>query len=149
MSIIKARCIDQTLEITNAPLIASGDVGTDVIQFEFCSRWDGYGKTAIFYRSEEEAYSAPIINGEAAVPSEVMRDEGFFFFGVYGSQDEKVLTSQVQRYRVAKGALTEDTLTPEDPSPDVYSQIMTSMDRIMNTYPYLEATDTEYEYGGI
>ena len=36
MSLIEAKCVDQTLLITNGPVIASGDVETDRIKFDFC-----------------------------------------------------------------------------------------------------------------
>lgn len=124
MSIINIKCIDQTLTITNAPLIASGDIQTDSVKFEFCPLWDRYVKTAIFYRDESEVYGVLVDeNSEAIIPKEVLQSEGCFYFGVHGVLDSKVRTSQVMRYRVVKGAVTEDVMIPE-PTPDIYSQIM-------------------------
>lgn len=124
MSIINIRCIDQTLTITNAPLISSGDIQTDSIKFEFCPMWNDFKKTAIFYRNESEVYAVLLDkNSEAIVPKEVLQNEGFFYFGVHGVSGDKVRTSQVLRYRVVKGAISEEVIIP-DPTPDIYSQIM-------------------------
>lgn len=124
MSIINIRCIDQTLTVTNAPLISSGGIQTDSLKFDFCPMWDGFKKTAIFYRDESEVYAVLVNeNSEAIVPKEVLQNEGFFYFGVHGVSGDKVRTSQVLRYRVVKGAISEEVLIPE-PTPDIYSQIM-------------------------
>ena len=124
MSIINIRCIDQTLTVTNAPLISSGDIQTDSLKFEFCPMWNDFKKTAIFYRDESEVYAVLVNeNSEAIVPKEVLQNEGFFYFGVHGVSGDKVRTSQVLRYRVVKGAISEEVLIPE-PTPDIYSQIM-------------------------
>ena len=124
MSIINIRCIDQTLTVTNAPLISSGNIQTDSLKFEFCPMWDGFAKTAIFYRNESEAYAVPLNpNNEAIIPKEVLQTEGFFYFGVHGVSEDKVRTSQVLRYRVVKGAISDEVRIP-NPTPDVYSQII-------------------------
>lgn len=128
MSIIRAECIDQTLQITNAPLIASGDIQTDVISFSFCPMWDGYLKTAVFFREGSESYAVLIDeNSEAVVPKEVLEKEGSFFFGVHGVNGDRVKTSQAVRYRVVRGAVSDDASIP-DPTADVYSQIMAKID---------------------
>lgn len=130
MSVINVKCVDQTLTITNAPLIASGDVQTDTVKFDFCPLWDGLVKTAVFYRNEKEAYSVVVDEkNECVIPQEVLIDEGCFFFGVFGVKNNTVKTSEVMRYRVKKGTLTEDTKVP-DPTPDVYAQLLTEMDNL-------------------
>jgi len=48
MSTINIQCVDQVLTITNAPVIASGDVGVDQIVVSFDSVWTGFTKTAVF-----------------------------------------------------------------------------------------------------
>ena len=128
MSIIRIKCIDQTLTITNAPLISSGDIQTDSLKFEFCPMWDEYKKTAIFCRDDSEVYAVLVdANNEAIIPKEVLQSEGLFYFGVQGVLDGKVRTSQVMRYRVVRGAVSEDAKIP-DPTPDIYSQIIAKID---------------------
>lgn len=130
MSVINVKCVDQTLTITNAPLISSGDVQTDTVKFDFCPLWSGLVKTAVFYRDEKDAYSV-IVNekNECIIPKEVLVDEGSFFFGVFGVKDNTVKTSETVRYRVKKGALTEDTRVP-DPTPDIYAQLLSEMNKL-------------------
>lgn len=84
MSDIRVKCVDQTLTITNAPIIASGGVGEDRVVFDFCSLWDGYVKTVMFFTNENEGYSVLVENNVAVIPAEVMASEGFANFGVIG-----------------------------------------------------------------
>lgn len=131
MSVINVKCVDQTLTITNAPLIASGDVQTDTVKFDFCPLWDGLVKTAVFYRNEKDAYSVVVDRNtdECVIPKEVLIDEGCFFFGVFGVKNNTVKTSEVMRYRVKKGTLTEDTKVP-DPTPDIYTQLLSEIENL-------------------
>lgn len=124
MSIIRASVTDQRLKITEAPVIASGGQNETSIVFTFCEKWDGFVKTAIFYRDEEEVYHC-VLDAEntCVVPWEVCYESGTFYIGVFGDKDGIRRTSTVARYKVKKGAITEDT-KPSDPTPDVYDQIM-------------------------
>ncbi|MGN0905681.1 MAG: hypothetical protein ACI4NM_00910 [Bullifex sp.] len=143
MSLIEVKCVDQALTITSSPLIASGDVGADRIRFEFCPLWDDFTKTAIFYRSRDETYSVLMEKNECTVPKEVLSDEGAFFFGVFGVNGSVVKTSEVVRYKVRKGALTEDLRVP-DPTPDIYAQILARIDELgveLSTYITNEEID--------
>lgn len=129
MSLIKVECIDQTLKIVNSPLISSGNVLTDIIEFSFCPMWSDYIKTSVFYRDESEVYHVLVDKdtNQAIVPREVLLNEGYFYFGVFGIKDEKIRTSQVLRYRVVKGAIL-DGKVPDDPTPDIYTQILTAIE---------------------
>lgn len=120
---MKARITDQHLTLANLPLIASGGVDEVKIRFEFCNLWDGCGKTAVFYRDPEEVYHIPIAEGLAVVPHEVLAEEGYFYLGVMGSADN-IRTTEVVRVYVAQGAITEATANHEEPTPDIYQQIM-------------------------
>jgi len=122
-TIITARVIDQTVQLSNLPLIASGSKGVLQIRCDFDSKWDGYGKTAVFYREQGPVYHIVIVNGIATIPKEVLADSGYFYFGIFGDADN-TRTTEVVRLTVAQGAITEATATPEDPTPDIYSQIM-------------------------
>lgn len=143
MSVIAVRCIDQSLTITNAPMIASGSVESDRARFEFCPLWDGLVKTAIFYRTENEVYSVLIDeSNECSIPQEVLSDEGTFFFGVFGVKNNTVKTSEVLRYRIRKGAISEDTRTP-DPTPDIYAQIISRMDSLGQIVTYITESEID------
>lgn len=124
MSVIKLKCIGQTLTIVNSPDISSGNVNFDHVNFEFCDTWSGFGKTAIFYRTKDEVYYKVLDeNNTCTIPKEVMTSKGIFYIGVFGSKDDITITSQVVSYRVNEGAITEN-LMPPDPTPDIYAQIL-------------------------
>lgn len=122
-TIMKARVSDQHLLLVNEPLIASGGVDEVQIRFEFCDMWTGGGKTAVFYRNPEEVYHVPIADGLATVPHEVLTDEGCFYLGVMGSASN-IRTTEVVRVEVARGAITTATADHEEPTPDIYSQLL-------------------------
>lgn len=122
-TIITARIYDQTVQITNLPLIASGSQGVLQIRCEFDSSWTGYGKTAVFYRNEGEVYHVPLVDNTATVPSEVLADSGHFFFGIMGVESN-TRTTEVVRMEVAQGAITTATATPGEPTPDIYQQLL-------------------------
>lgn len=127
---IKVSCNDQVLKITESPVLAAGGLNEVRIAFNFCEKWAGFIKTAIFYRSEEDVYYALLDeNDTCIVPWEVCFDEGTFYFGVFGEKDGVRRTSNVVRYKVKKGAITSD-MRPSDPTPDVYHQIITEITNI-------------------
>lgn len=130
MSQLKARCIEQVLTFENTPVITSGNVNYDSIGFDFCSAWDGFTKTAIFYRSEKEVYHQLLDEANTClIPNEVLTEKGDVFIGVFGVSGETTLTSQVLKYKIAKGAITEN-IKPADPTPDIYAQILSGYDEI-------------------
>jgi hypothetical protein len=122
---IRARVIDQTLQLTHTPKLASGGVNAVQIVFDFCSLWNGYGKIAVFYREEDEdqVYHIPVADGVATVPHEVLADEGCFFFGVMGTADN-TRTTEVLQVFVTQGAITSATAEHKDPTPDIYQQLL-------------------------
>lgn len=132
-TIIKVRCTDQVLTFENTPVIASGGLEEDFVSFAFCSKWDGLVKTAVFWRSEEEVYHVLLDEADSCpIPREVLAVEGVIYFGVFGvSEAGKQRTSEVLRYNVAKGAITEGT-KPTDPTPDIYTQILAEFLRYEN-----------------
>lgn len=122
-TIINARISDQTIQLSNLGLIASGIKDALQISCEFDSLWTGYGKTAVFYRNEDEVYHIALVNNIATVPHEVLAEEGCFCFGIMGSADN-IRTTEVVRLNVAQGAITTATAEPEDPTPDIYQQLL-------------------------
>lgn len=122
-TLIQVECQDQRLTAVLTPTIASGGRNEDEIEFSFCPLWDGYEKTAIFYRDKENPYHVVVTDDRCIIPHEVLAEEGIMYFGVIGAKGDAIRTSEVIRYRVKLGALTEGT-RPSDPTPDVYSQIL-------------------------
>lgn len=121
---IKVSCNDQVLKITESPVVAAGGVNEVRVVFNFCEKWVGFVKTAIFYRDEEEVYYAVLDeNDTCIVPWEVCDDEGTFYFSVFGEKDGTRRTASVVRFKVKSGAISSD-MRPSEPTPDVYSQFL-------------------------
>lgn len=122
---IKVKCIDQSLTLVSTPLVASGGLNEDTVTFEFCSKWTGFSKTAVFYRNKEDVYYSLIDDDNTCyIPQEVLQEDGTLYFGVFGSNDSGVTrTSEILRYKVVQGAITKD-IKPSDPTPDIYQQLL-------------------------
>lgn len=143
MSTIQIKCVDQTLTLTNTPIIASGGTAEDYVQFDFCPLWDGYIRTAVFWRTPTEARTV-ILDSEdkALIPPEILTTEGVIYIGAFGTNGTTRRTSEVVRYKVVQGAVSEDTEVP-DPSADVWTQILALcadiLDKVDNAQAELDA----------
>ncbi len=128
---IKVKCTDQILEITEAPVVASGGFKEDKILFEFCPLWDGFTKTATFYVKKSEVFTSEVdFENTCIIPHEVLENPGNIFFGVFGVNGDGVTrTSEVIKYKIVQGAITGDN-KPSDPTPDIYEQILARLNNI-------------------
>lgn len=123
-TLIKVNCIDQRLIVANPPLIAAGGCNEDRMEFEFCSLWEGFEKTAVFYRDSEKAvYHIPLESDACLIPHEVIADEGWMYFGVFGVSDDVRRTTAIAKYKIERGAITGYGL-PSDPTSDIYAQYL-------------------------
>lgn len=122
-TIISVECIDQSLNIKKKPLIASGGIECDTIEFTFCALWDGFSKVAVFYRNEREVYHVEICDDKCTIPKEVLVNPGYLYFGVFGVKDGVTRTSSVISYKVEAGAIT-DGIKPPEPTPSIYEKIL-------------------------
>lgn len=125
-TIIKVDCVDQRLYVSNGPVIASGGRNEDEILFNFCSLWDNFDKTAVFYRTADDVYHAPVEENRCVIPHEVLGYAGQMYFGVFGVNGEITRTSEIMTYRIHEGAITSDT-KPSDPTPDIYARIVSDL----------------------
>lgn len=137
-TIIKIKCVDQRLIVASAPLIAAGGQNEDVVQFDFCPLWEGFGKTAVFYRTEDEVYNVVLAEDECAIPNEVLAQEGVLFFGVYGVNGGTKRTTEIIKYNLVKGALIPGK-EPAEPTPDIYAQILQKYGDLESRVGRLEA----------
>ena len=123
MTMIQVKCIDQVLTVENMPVVASGGVLEDTVEFKFCPKWDGFAKVAVFYQNKSAIYYSLIdSSNQAIVPAEVIATKGTMFLGVIGVKDKVTRTSEVLRYRIDSGAL--DGFTVEEPTPELYQQVL-------------------------
>ena len=130
-TILSAKCSDQSLCLISAPLIASGGMNETKLTVEFSSEWNQLKKTAVFYRTEDAVYHVLMEEDFCFIPREVLMDDGIFCFGIMGTKGDTVKTSEIVRYSVRKGAVTEATAVP-DPTPDIYAQIIDRVAAIEN-----------------
>lgn len=123
-TLIKVNCVDQRLITSNNPLIAAGGRNEDRMEFTFCSLWEGFEKTAVFYRDANKAvYHIPIEDDACIIPHEVLADEGWMYFGVFGTLNDVRRTTAIAKYRIERGAITGYGL-PSDPTSDIYAQYL-------------------------
>lgn len=127
---IKAYCVDQTLQVSSIPKLASGGENEIRIEVSFDSYWDGLGKTAIFYRKENQVYHVVMVNGVCVIPREVLTEPGKLYFGIIGASGTSVRTSEVVVLNVAQGAITG--LGNLEPLPDVYKQVLSAYASVEN-----------------
>lgn len=125
-TLIKAKITDQILEFTLKPMVASGGVNEDVIEFEFDELWDGFDMVAVFYRSKLNVFHKKIVDNKCTVPSEVLRTQGVCYVGVMGVKDSVTRTTNVLRYEIEHGAITAGVEPPE-PTPSIYESILASV----------------------
>lgn len=132
MSMLKVVCEDQKLYIAEFTTIASGGVNETKVHFEFCPKWDGFVKTAVFYQNVHEPHYA-VVNEDniAVIPWEATQTPGFMYFGVFGVKDGVNRTSKVLRVRIEPGAITNE-IAPADPTPDIYIQILSDYNNIIS-----------------
>lgn len=125
MSVIKVKCVDQTLTVTKAPLIAAGGTDENHVEFDFCNMWDGFQRIAVFYNKPSKKYKNIIDeNNSCPIPPEVTKTRGNMYFGVFGTNNSGVTrTSEVVCYRIDEGAI-ESGAEPSDPTPDMWEQLL-------------------------
>lgn len=140
MSKIVLSCNDQELEILEASNIASGGVNEVSVVFNFCNRWNGFLKTAVFYQDKKDVYHQILENDSCYMPWEVVQKSGTVYIGVFGSKNGVTRTSTFVKVKVKDGALSEWAIVRE-PSPDVYAQLLS---RLIGVHIGTEAPTEDY-----
>lgn len=146
MSNIDVNVVGQSAVVTNSEPIYSGDVNTDTVTFHFSDCWDGFGKTAIFYKQKDEVYQV-LLNADntCVIPAEVLASNCCIYIGVYGVKGDQVLTSEVVKYKILTGAICED-ITIEAPTLDIYAQIVSQYGAILSAQDsFLEQANATLE----
>ena len=125
-TVITAKVTDQTVQLVNLPLLSSGSVGAVQIRCEFCSLWDGYVKTAVFYRQGGPVYHINMTDDTTDIPWEVLTEKGTIHFGIMGVA-ENTRTTAVVQLQIEQGAITTAAIPSAEPTPDIYTQLLTSL----------------------
>ena len=98
----------QKLFVTNQPVIAAGGVNEVAMQFAFDDTWDGYDKTATFYRDMSKSYPCALVNDTCTIPAEVLAAKGVVFFGLVGVKNNTRRTTITASFNVSHGAYSTD-----------------------------------------
>ena len=124
-TVIKVTCVDQTLQLTATPVIACGGSEDVRVEFSFCPLWQGYPRTAMFWRTHKEVHTRQLDAADSClIPAEVLQAQGVMHFGVFGVNPDGVRrTTEEVRYHIGPGAITAGT-QPPDPTPELYTQLM-------------------------
>lgn len=131
MAEIRVRLEGQLLTIQNQEIIASGNVNYDICIFAFDKAWEGFVKTAVFYQDKAKVQYAVLgSDGTCAIPAAAMTKEGNMYFGVFGVNGTKVITSTVERVYIRQGAISGDTVSAE-PGDDIFLAIVVQYQQIM------------------
>lgn len=143
LTTMSAVCSDQSLRLTASPVIAGGGVNETMLSVEFSDEWDGFEKTAVFYRNEDSVFHVMLEDGECLVPCEVLAEPGAFYFGIMGVHGDTLKTTEVLRYPVRMGAATQSNAVSA-PTPDIYSQLLSRVSAVeqMLSRPSFTTDDT-------
>jgi hypothetical protein len=117
------------MRLVERPTLASGGVNEAVVVFDFCEKWDGYAKTAVFYRDEEQLYPMLLENDSCFIPWEVYSTPGTFYFTVFGVKEEIRKTANTLRYKATKG-IPDGEMIPSEPTQEMYEQIIDRLDKL-------------------
>lgn len=121
---IMARCVDQTLQLTNVPKIASGGENVVRVEVTFDGTWDGYGKNAVFHRKGGRVYHVVMVDDACIVPREVLTEPGTMYFSLLGVLGSSTRTAEEVVLTISQGPSTG--LKPFEPLPDVYKQVLSA-----------------------
>ena len=105
------------------PVFLIGDNADYKAQFDFDPEWNGVVKTARFVRGKK-FQEVVIVNDECEIPIEVLK-QGFLEIGVFSAE----MTTTPCRILV-KGSIKELGGMTAEPTPDVYSQIISMIENI-------------------
>ena len=140
---------DQKLVALANPVLASGGVNETDVRFDISEEWEGMVLTAVFFNEKDKSAVYHVILDEnrcAVIPQEVLKDDGYIQFGLYGTLENTVRTSEIMRYRVVLGAVTGEG-TPSEPTPDLWQQILAQLNSVLPVVQELKSDLEEFKNG--
>ena len=140
---IKLKVEGQYLNIKERMVLASDSQDYVSATFEFDDDWNGLTKTAVFYQNADTVYHAILVDDSCIVPYEALAEKEQLYIGVFGVEGTKRITTNFVNVFVHQGSYG-DGLTPEEPSEDIYAQIVAIMEQqsidAQTTFQYQETT---------
>lgn len=112
--------------------IVAGSVETVYVKFVFDSTWDKYAKKAIFAAGNTVKQVMLDDTCICKVPWEVLTSAGTLVIGVIGQYETEIFPSLKATFSVSYGYGSEGD-EPEEPTQDLYGQIVTIMQNTLAT----------------
>lgn len=140
---IKIKVVDQELAFIESPFVASGNINTVVTVFSFDESWEGFTKTAVFYRDKGDPKLNILKDDKCYVRQEVMQTDGRMFIGVFGVKDDKVKTSEIVFYDIGVGVPTSGAI--EEPSDEIWQQILNELGNIRELAEQMKLDQEAFE----
>lgn len=128
MAILELNCQNQSLEWVKEPAeVYAGNVNVDGVKFKFCELWDGFTKTAVFYREGATPIHILLDDTNACkIPPEITEKNGLVYIGVFGDKttngEYTRRTTEPKAWYLQEGVAVEGV--PSEPTPDIYAQII-------------------------
>lgn len=122
------QCIDKTLGPVNIPKITSGGREDITLNVRFDATWDGFAKTATFYRDKTLVHHATMVGQSCTLPWVIAFEPGILYVGVFGVRGDEVKTTEVLALDLAQGAPTGSSV--HDPIPDIYKQLLNAYAKV-------------------
>lgn len=145
MALLEVQCKNQSLEWVQDPAeMHAGNIKIDSVAFNFCELWDGFTKTAVFYRDKNKVINVLLDETNACeIPPELTEDKGLIYIGVFGIKGECRRTTAVKSFYLKEGILTDGK--PSEPTPDIYQQIINLYAEAKETATRAETTAKDAE----
>ena len=143
MAVLEVQCNNQSLEWVKDPAeMCAGNIKIDSIAFNFCELWDGFEKTAVFYRDKNKAINVLLDDTNACdIPPEMTEDKGLVYIGVFGIKGGCRRATAPKSFYLKEGILTNGK--PSEPTPDIYQQIISLYAEAKETAARAEETAKE------
>ena len=132
---------DQSITVSEAPLLVSNSINTYYVTFEFDQSWDSFDKTVVFNNGIITKEIVPEENC-CALPWEVLIFSGFLKIGVRGVNGETVRpTIWSEKLTIEEGP-REGTET-RAPTPSVYQRLLSEVKKLAEREPGVVFTPDE------
>jgi len=126
---LKFNVTNQTLRRTDSENVVSDSVNYLTANFTFSEDWDQCQKTAIFKHITSDPLTVIIAeDGTCTIPWEVIKAYDFSV-SVFGTSDKGLITTNTVTVKMSQSGYLQGR-SPIDPTPDIYSQLLTRIDEI-------------------
>lgn len=144
MTSLKFIVNNQLLTQETAKFVVSDSREILQVDFEFSIEWENFIKTAVFSTAYGKSFSVNLEGSSCLVPWEVIIPP-FFTISLYGSKETQRITTNKFVVKVEQSGY-EQGETPQPPTPTVYENLLTQMDKLNKEFENL-GTAANYNTG--